>query len=380
MTTKYNRLFSVSMQHNFYKNGVHKSLVLKPDTTTAVLTRNGKMLFRTLGNDAIVLYKADADKTSPFIDLGKDVVFRYYLTLENSEEFFNITNLDGVKKYEVGNKLYFTNNPANASTHPDTPELLTHSLIGKAFSPLFTYSFSLTTTHTKTKFKLTDQNGNLISVGKDQEGNDLPTILNLSRDDNKKFHQQVDLRNKPNGIYTITIRNDADATTLREETVLIDNEALHQGVLGVVDIRYDSATGHLYGATEYYRLNFERKTAVWKYFIVNKTKTQLDYDDVLNTSSLTIEDSPTGGGAPYTHVDFNLDGTEPRTDIKVKGFHTVVFKSSAEIPSFEDPKLNVELVLKPSDKKVVAHLSNPPINTVEKDNGGVIEKEIFVFI
>ncbi len=377
MTTKYNRLFSLSIMHEYFKNGVNKTLVLKPDNRTRTLLRNGQMLFKTLGNNAIVLFKADSDKTSPFIDLGEDVGLRFYLTSERSDEFFNTTKLDTTEKYVVGNKLYFTNDPGNASSDPGTPEVLTHNLIDKAFARLFTYTFSLNTTHTKTKFKMTDSEGNLVSVGKDADGNDLPTTLNLTRDDSKQFQQQVDIRNKATGIYTITITNDADAITLKEETVLIDDGAIQQGVLGIVDIKYNTPTGHMYGATEYYQLKFERKMAFWKYLVVNKTQS-IDLSDP--ATNLSIEDSPTGGGPPYINVNFDLEGTEPHPDIKVKGFDTVVFKSSDAIPSYEEPKLNVKLVLKPSDKVVVEHLSNPPVNTVEKENGGDLEKEIFVFI
>lgn len=363
--------------HEYFKDGVDKTLVLRPDDRTRKILGNGKMLFKSLGNQMMVLFKADSDRTSPFIDLGKDVDLRFYLTTERSDAFFNITHLDTAKKYVAGNKLYFSNDPNNASTDAASPEVLSHTLLDKAFAPLFTYSFSLASTHTKAKFKMADSGGNLVSVGKDATGNDLPTTLSLKRDDSKQFRQQVDLRNKAKGIYTITITNDSGAATLREETILIDDGALEQGVLGIVDIKYDTATGHMYGATEYYRIKFERKRTFWKYLIVNKTQS-LNLSDP--TTNLSIEDSLTGGGPPYAKVDFNLEGSEPHSSIKVKGFDTVVFKSSDEIPSYEEPKLNVKLVLKPSDQVMVEHLANPPANTVEKENGGDIEKEIFVFI
>ena len=377
MTTKYNRLFSLSVVHDFFKEGVIKSLSLRPDTLTTALLRNGQMLFRTLGSTSIVLFKADSDLTSPFIDLGREQHFRFYLTTERSDEFYNITQLDTTKKYVPGNKIHFKNVPTNASTDSNSPEVLTHTLIDKAFSKLFTYTFSLISTHTKTKFKMADSNGTLVSVGKDTDGNDLPTTLSLSRDDTKRFHSQVDLRSKKSGVYTITITNDSETTTLKEETVLIDNDGVQQGVLGIVDVIYDSATTHLYGATEFYEIRFSRKSTFWKYFIVNKTAS-LDLSDT--ATHLSIEDSPTGSGPPYVNVNFTRVGDEPHATRKVNGYDTVIFKSSAEIPSFETPKLNVQLVLKPSDKVMVEHLANPPVNTPEKENGGDIEKEIFVFI
>lgn len=377
MSVKYNRLFNFSIEHEYYKDGINEDVVLVPDQNTKQQLTNGKLLFKMLGNNAIVLFKTGNDKISPFINLGTDVNFRFYIKTERRDEFFNITKLDASKKYEAGNKLYFSNNPANASTDISNPEVLTHTLIDKAFGKLFTYSFSLTSAHIKTKFKLFDSDGNLVSAGKDSAGNDLSTVINLIRDDSKMFHQQVDLRNKANGIYTISIKNDADTVLLKEETVLIDNEGISQNVIGIFDIKYDTLSNHMYGATEFYKLQFNRKTAFWKYYVVNKSQT-LDLADV--ATSLDIEDSLTGSGPPYVNVNFTREGDEPHATTKVKGFDTVIFKSSAEIPSFEQPKLNVKLVLKPDDKVMVEHLSNPPFNSVEKENGGDIEKEIFVFI
>lgn len=377
MNIKYNRLCNFSIGHTFYADGVNNDLALRPDYKTKQLLTNGKLLFKSLGNNLVVLYKAARDGIAPFIDLGKDVTLRFYVVAKRTDEFFNITKLDTAQKYKAGNKLYFANDPANPSTDSNSPEILTHSLLDKAFGKLFTYSFSLTSTHTKTKFKMSDSDGNLVAVGKDTDGNDLPTVLDLARDDSKMFHQQVDLRNKPSGIYTITITNDSGTIDLLEETVFIDNDVLEQGVLGIVDIVYTSATDHIYGTTEFYKIQFERKKAFWKYYVVNKTKT-IDLTDA--TTNLSIEDSITGGGPPYANVNFDREGAEPHATTKINGLDTVIFKSDAEIPSFEAPKLNVKLVLKPSDKVMVEHLSNPPVNSVVKENGGDSEKEIFVFI
>ena len=371
MNIKYNRLFHLSLAHGFYEDGVNRNLLLRPDAATTRLLANGKMLFKTLGSHSLVIFKTDTDTISPFVDLGPDLNLRFYLTTENSNEFFNITKLDN---YEAGNKLYFSNIPANASNDSSNPEALTHSLIDKAFAKLFTYSFTLTTNHTITKFRIEDSDGQPVSPGKDANGNDLPTTLTLNRDDAQVFSQQVDLRDKPNGVYTIFIDNQANIN-LKTETVLIDNEGIAQGILGVVDIKY-IAVNTIYVNTDYFRLQFDRKTTIWKYFIVNKSK-NVD----LNTTSLKIEDSPSGGGPPYAHVDFIVDGAQPNATVQVKGFETVIFKSNAVIPSFEQPKLNVQLLDDGiPNKELVKHLPNPPVNSVEKKNGIDLEKEIFVFI
>ncbi|AXT53598.1 hypothetical protein D1818_23245 [Aquimarina sp. BL5] len=378
MNIKYNRLFNLSITHEYYKNGINEDVKLKPDSKTKELLANGKLLFKTLGNSFIVLYKAASDNISPFIDLGKDVNFRFYITVERSDEFLNITKLDTSNKYVAGNKVYFSNDPTMASSDKNAPEILNHILVDKAFGKLFTYSFSLSTNHTKTKLEVENDQGQLVSIGKDTDGNDLPTTIELTREDLKVFNQQIDLRNKPAGIYKIIIKNMAgDIPPLREETVLIDNEAINQGVLGVLDIKYNTASNHMYGDTEFYRLQFDRKSTFWKYFIINKSN---NIDLSIPATSLSIEDSISGGGTAYVNVNFIREGDEPHLTTKIKGYDTVIFKSDDTIPIFEEPKLNVALRLQPEDKVLVDHLPNPPFNTVEKENGGDIEKEIFVFI
>ncbi len=367
MNIKYKRLFSFSINHEFFKDGVIKNISIQPTAKCNQQLRNGKLLFRKLGNSYIVSFKTANDKVNPFIDLGKDLNFKFYITTARSDEFFNITNLDTTEKFTSGNKLHFTNNPVNASTNVAAPEILEHTLVDGALNKLFTYSFTLNTTHTKTKFKLSDSDGNLVSVGKDVDGNDLPTTLNLVRDNEKVFHQQVDLRNKLNGIYTVTIRNDADTTTLKEETVLIDNEATQQGVLGIIDIQYNTATDHIYGDTEHYQLKFSSKSVFWKYYIIKKSNTQ-------NLNNSVIEDS-TGAVPPFPAVTFPFV-----TSTTVKGLPTRVYKSNKVIPMFEQPKLGLKYLLSAGGTEIINHLPNPPFNAVEKENGADLEKEIFVFI
>ncbi len=372
MNIKYNRLFNISIAHNFFESNVNSNLSIRPDFETRKLLANGKLLFKKLGNNNLVLFKTDANQTDPFIHLGTDVRFRFYITTENSSEFFNITKLDG---YSAGNKLYFTNNPAAPQSSSDAPEVLNYALIDEAFGKLFTYSYTLpgNQTNVTANFRIENSAGNTVSPGKDANGDPLDLIIPLTRDDSRVFSQQVDLRDKPSGFYTIFLDNLNGTINLDTLTVFIDNDGLDSGVLGVVDINY-TAQNTIYADTDYFQLHFERKTTVWKYYIINKSQ-GIDF----NTTVLRIEDSDPVNGDPYAHIDFLLEGAQPNANTQVKGFETVIFKSDGSIPSFEQPKLNVHL-LDNNNKEIVQHLPNPPVNAVEKDNSGTIEKEIFVFI
>jgi hypothetical protein len=198
------------------------------------------------------------------------------------------------KTFSTGNVVYYTNNPANVSINRNNPEILTHEIIDSLRGPLFTYQFTLNGNPATVRMIVTDAEGNPVSVGKDTNGNSFPTNLLLTISNNNSFNQQIDLRDLPRGKYLMTIRNEANTVTLKSEKIYVDEQLERDNILGIVDIVYDSVTGHLYGNTEEYKLQFQGAKTFWKYYIVNKSK-NID----LATDSLLINDSGTVNGSPY---------------------------------------------------------------------------------
>ena len=145
MNIIYQRLFNLGIGHDYYTDQRAKGVTLLPTPATATSLVNGKMLFKKVNNGIVVLYRALDDGITPMIDLGGDAKFTFYLSADYKNEFLNITDLDESvsRRYESSNIVYFTNDPANASTDAGSPETITHRVIDSLESQLFTYLFSL---------------------------------------------------------------------------------------------------------------------------------------------------------------------------------------------------------------------------------------------
>lgn len=374
VSINYNRLFNLRIIHSYYENGRPRGLYLQPTGKTRRVLQGGNMLFKSLLSGIVILYRVQDDEVTPLVELPDDLRLTFSMSVENKAEFQNITNLDvsSTARFSSSSIFYFTNDPAAASSDPDNPEEITHELIDAAKNRLFTYSFGLESPPAEVLLRVQNAAGTLVSPGKTADGTPLPTTLTIGRNDDDRYSQQIDLRNKPVGKYTITILNTADDTTLKEEVFYVDDELASRDILGVVDIVYNSSTGNLYGDREEYELQFERKESIWTYFVVNKNK-NVDFD----TDTLSIDDQ---GSEGYSPMNFTREGDEPHTTIRINGLETVVFKSDDPIPFFEIPKAAVQLKRDPGNAVLVSNLPNPSHSGVVKEQDDTLESEIYVFI
>lgn len=301
MNIFYKRIFNLTVAHSYFKDDADRFVTLYPAASTDALLRNGKMLFKRLPNGITVLYRTIDDETTPFVELDKNQHFIFVIKAENKTGLLNISDFDESesRKFGTGNILYFTNNPENVSSNKSDPEILTHQIIDSLRGPLFTYQFVVNGNPATVRMIVTDSAGTPVSVGKDTDGNFLPVNLQLSISNNNTFTRQVDLRELTRGRYLITIRNEADTVTLKSEEIYVDEQLERDNILGIVELVYDSVSGHLYGNTEEYKLQFKGAKTFWKYYVVNKSK-NID----LTTDSLAINDSGSVNGSPYQINNF----------------------------------------------------------------------------
>ncbi len=370
----YNRLFNLKIAHTYYSGERVPGIQLQPTSETKRKLKGGNMLFKTISDGMVILYRAKDDEITPFIDLSPDLMLTFFMTIENEAKFQNITDLDESSsiQYSSSNILYFANNPAAASDDPENPEAITHELIDALNGRLFTYNFNLASPPANVLLKVRNSNNELVSTGKKADGTPLPTTLPIEKSDDGSFSHQIDFRGKPAGKYTFIIRNSADDTTLKEEVFYIDDELASRNIMGIVNIVYNSATNHLYDATEEYQVKFKNKETVWKYFIVNKTqKIDLSADD------LSISDN---GTATYPTVSFTREGPEPHNSVAIGGLDTVIFKSDVPIPFRDIPKTSIKLKNQTDNIVLIKDLPNPSHEGVVKKTGSVLESEIYVFI
>lgn len=374
VSINYTRLFNLRMKHSYYDDDRARGLFLRPTRRTLRTLSGANMLFKSIPNGIVILYRAGTDEVTPVVTLPPDQQFTFVLMADNRAEFQNITQLDVASddRFSSTSVLHFTNDPANATDDSANPEELEHSLIDAIKNSLFTHTISLETPPNEILLRITGPDDTTISAGKTVEGSPLPDPLTITKDDDDMFRQQIDLRRRPPGLYTLTIRNTADDTTLQEDRFYVDDELASQKILGIVDIKYTDSPEHLYGETEEYALAFSRKETVWAYYIVNKNGTTVLDDHDLEISSSEFDDYPT--------VTFNREGDEPHADIKINGFETVVFKSSVPIPFKDIPFPELQLVRNPGGTVLVNHLPNPSHAGVVKEQNGQLESEIYVFI
>jgi len=301
MNISYNRLFNLTVGHDYFKDGFDRFVQIYPTIETEALLKNGKMLFKRLPHGVTALYRTTYDEITPFVQLENDQRFVFVLKTDNMAGLLNLTNLSEsvTQVFSSGKIVYFTNVPAAASTNSSNPEVITHTLVDTLQGQLFTYEFTITGNPGTVLFRVTDKAGTPVSVGKDGNGTPLPTTVQLTINSENRFSVQVDLRNKLKGIYTLTVM-DAGLNPLKEEKIFADDSLAKQNILGIADLIYDTANGNLYGETEEYRLQFQRADSLWKYYVVNK-RANIDFD----SDTLSINDTGTPNGTPYVTNQFD---------------------------------------------------------------------------
>ena len=385
----YTRLFNLTLFHDYYENGLAKGYSLEPTLETEELMRGGRMLFKNIPKGATVLYRTLADETTAFVNKGPDARLRFSLSIENLAEFLNISDLDESvsRSFNSGNIIYLRNDPTSPSSNPDTPEDLSYELLDFLESRLFTYDFTVSPALSApgdVDLTVTDETDTAVSVGKEVDGTPFPTTLTVSVNSEGNYSQQIDLRDLPKGKYTITLRDASDNSLIRAVEFYADEALAGKKLLAIIDIEFNTATNLMYQNTWEYAVRFSRKTSVWKYYIVDKTQKIADLDNF----DLSIVDQRSEVEPPYAaSYTFTRDGTEPHATVRINGFDTVIFKSDSlsPIPFFEAPLPRMQLRKIPNnpvdtEQVIIQNLPNPRHNGVVKEEGGVLESEIYVFI
>lgn len=301
MNLNYKRLFNLNAGHNFYTDGFGTLFELHPSDETVGMLKNARMLFKRLPYGVTVLYQTTEDETTPLIKLNEEQKFVFVLTSNQPGLFESITKLDEspARPYKTGDILYFTNNPANTSSNPSNPEVMSHQLLDSLRPRLFTYTFSISGNPATVLMRATDDKGNSVPVGRNPDGTPFPDTIEVLINSQNKYVQAIDLSHSKKGNYTLTIRNTDDTSTLKEEKIYLDETLAASNIQGIVDIVYKTSPAQLYNTTEEYLLRFERKNTFWKYFIVNKNA-NIDY----NTDSFLINDTGPSNGGPYITNQF----------------------------------------------------------------------------
>jgi hypothetical protein len=348
-----------------------QGIELIPLSETKSILQGARMLSKNLPGSFVTSYRAIDDGVTPLVSTGPDLTLYFAIKIDNLSETVKISDLGA---YKSGCFLVFDNDPANASTEPNNPEVLNMTIADSVRPKRFSFSANLSPAPALVDFEIVDEQNSPVSPGNDSNGNPLPNTIPLAPDSTGAYSQQIDLSGKKDGIYTIRL---TEGAIVRFSTsIYFSNELAGSEYPGVVRIKYKSAPAHLYGNTEQYALQFNRKSTHWQYFIVHKSGT-ID----LAAHTLAIEDG-SGITTPYPAVTFATQGAIPNATIAINGFDTAVFRSNQLIPFFEQPKLNLRLreVNGGFDKLLIEHLPNPTSASTFDMDGSNALTNIIVFV
>lgn len=376
MNIIYRRLFEVSIFHDYFRDSIAKNIKLIPTRETQDKLKKGRMLWRETQQGIVTLYRAEDDLSTPAVTLAPPVDFCFFFKSTDSAQFFTVTELKkGPRTYQAGDFLAFLSVPVSTSLDPDNPEKIALDIWDGSRTKTFNIRIKLEPAPAKVIFHVKDALGNKVPSRLDETGTPLPLNLELTPDDKGEFLIKLDLKGKPEGNYTLTLRNAADTLDLWKKTFFLTQDPEVNSSLGVLKISYVTAPDLLYGGKEYYAIDLKRKATQWTYIIVSQNK-KVD----LGTAQLSILDKGNPADSPYSTYNFQQQGTAPNADLKINNSETVIFKSQVPIPFFENPKLNLELRRKPGNRVLLGHLPNPTRSGAVKVSPGEEISEIYVFI
>lgn len=344
MALSYISFLKVSSQHNYYRSGIPEVISYSFNEATARKLKNHRLKFNQYPGGFELSFQS-VDGATPLVPMG-DLKLTFLIKLENALEFFNFTNLSDLGGFTAKKKLFFQNNPQN------NPQI-TPGLIDYIKPNQFTYEIPVTTN---------DPQNETVSLELEHvESGEVFLIDDIPAKEDGTYESPVDLAGKPEGLYNFKSETSI-SNTISNENVLIDKEVYRQQVFGIIEIHYNQ------NSLAAYELVFERKSNFWNYILVNRSE-RTDFN------SLEIKDNSLVNDPPYQTYLFE----KQQTGFTVGSSPAIRFQSKIEIPFFELPKKNIELVKEVSgnDLVLMKNLANPPINQISSNEN---ESDIYVFV
>ncbi|MEX2641795.1 MAG: hypothetical protein WD266_13985 [Balneolales bacterium] len=375
MFINYRRLFNLQVDHGYFIGKNPAGLQITPHPESRKKLRNSKMLAKPLPNGVTVLYSAGKDEVEPLVHLDK-LRLIFSVSAPEPAVFQTITDLDesATKKFASSRVLYFKNDTAAASDENDLPEQIGHILLDSVQPQLFTFTWRPEQSPQNLLFELRNERDEKVSPQKDAHGEWLPDQIELEKLEDKSFRQQIDLRGRPSGRYTICLwESEEDDEPRYREDIFVDDWLSGRAPLGILELDCGAGDGDLYTKTQEYALVFRRKEVFWKYLVVSRNG-RIDQPE-----ELTIEEGDTSDNVHYDPVLFSRQDDLPDEDHRPEGGETYVFRSEGPIPLLEIPLSSLQL--KESDNKVlISNLPNPSPLSIIKENDNQLESEIYVFV
>lgn len=101
---RYQILFTIILQHDYYGSNAFSDLAITPSADTQKLLNNYKIICRV--NENVLTAMVQTDGSKPFIALDNGVIFRFFISINNGS--FN--NFSALKMFGAASGIYFFSN------------------------------------------------------------------------------------------------------------------------------------------------------------------------------------------------------------------------------------------------------------------------------
>lgn len=331
-------LTTITLQHDFYTDGLSSDLLVVPTAETIRLIQRYRLIFGNATKTTkskYVLLQETTDGT-PIITLPEPTTFRFALPLAE-KSFYNFSDFAPPANGEV----YVFDNSSGTELVGASPSKYAYYGGPFTWSGIAGAPATVTATHI--------DSGEVITETTFLEGTQLQASFDLS--------------NRKPGLYAL--RREGELSV--DRTIYYDPEFIHQNLLGFVHLQQTASLD----IAPAYTLSFTRKEVRWKYFVVLKgnhdafTYTVIDerteipeytfdtHDVVLPAYTLTDADQAT--------LDLLAD-MYPSDSVSV-------FVSSQDIPYLQATRSLITLgryntlAGAGATSSVIQHLPNPPIHS-----------------
>jgi len=370
MKIKFDILFELICEHDYFNKGIIPELEIVPTMLTMGILRNYGLLFKKTDKGFVVLYEKDtSDVTEPPLrPVASDERFSFevyisqncftnytYIPLDHKSPdifYFNNTSENVAGSDLLLNKMAFADNPDIVEMSSDI------------------YKIEKTSGNNSALIEIADLTGVVVfaETVKIKDG---------------LLMYQIDFSKIGSGRYDLII----DGSLFRK--LYVDREVCRKPVFGILDIfksdevpdsyKFVEADGSVSRKT--YKIKFSRRTSTWKYYIILR--------NIAADPGLSISyGAKIPGEEPYPDTVIFSPGSPDSGIVAEYGSGKVLlFESDTRIPFYDIPKSGIRLIRPDNDDAdsepdvVIDNLPNATVSAIKTDPANTETfSEIFIYV
>jgi len=336
-------ILNLSVAHDFYKDLNSKDFKFFISTESLKQLKAHRILYRNRDNGFTLIAETHQPGT-PTITIDQEIDLFFGFQLTQAEQFYGSTQLG-----QTAPDLDFESHCRQLYQNDGLTEQLEYRVLHQVSQQnhIFRYAFQKANPGdpdlTSVEISVLDKDNNPVVADFDSLGAEVngPYTIESTSDRPNYFEKQFNFKNAGNGFYSLIIRKTSDNLLVDTKQVFIHHELGKSSIAGIVHLNLPVPTLPLVART--HEIVLQRIESFWEYHVINKSNIDLDENDlVLQDESLDdgtdVFDTYSFSGNPNGIAQPNPDPNN-----SVSGFDTLVFKSTAKIPFYEEPKKKLQL-------------------------------------